>query len=496
MVPCASLALVPVEGLLSRLRTEDAHLKLLFYLISLQRQPPTLNGQAPSFVISQTGTIGTHEGHALQDKAFLVVIRPARLRLYDSADVAIHPPTMRLPPYSVLASWPEPNYVDPETRGSANEIIALGLLILVTLMLGIRLYTRTVISHGFGPDDTLICLAYLPATAFAITNIVADHALGWNRHVWDVRLKYLTDGIKLSLASQSLFDVATSLTKLSMLAMLYRLACASKSRMRFVVLGMMIFVTLSGILFVPILIFQCKPISDYWTLSFQEQDCINESAYVTSAGIINTVVDLIVVLLPIHTVLSLQLAPRQRIIVIALFGAGFIATAAGVARTVLTWRMYNTDNFDVTWHAWSVWFASSIELFLGILCASIPATKPFFSQYLPQILGNIPSKVGRSRKGSKAVTDLESDASAACSVKRESRYISLNPPPIALARDFSSINTSGKPIAMVDVGEKSSPTASSMPETMPPSTGVSIASDWSPLGDSPTPLSPPNTHGR
>jgi hypothetical protein len=59
---------------------------------------------------------------------------------------------------TVVSKWPAPNYVDPETRGLAAVIVMLILVLLVTVLLGIRIYTRIAISKGFGNDDVLIVL--------------------------------------------------------------------------------------------------------------------------------------------------------------------------------------------------------------------------------------------------------------------------------------------------------------------------------------------------
>lgn len=68
---------------------------------------------------------------------------------------------MQTPPLSVIASWPPPNYVNPETRGPAVIIVLAIFLAIVTLLIAIRIYTRIFVSRGFGLDDVLIILAYV-----------------------------------------------------------------------------------------------------------------------------------------------------------------------------------------------------------------------------------------------------------------------------------------------------------------------------------------------
>ncbi|KAI1173295.1 hypothetical protein F4777DRAFT_456664 [Nemania sp. FL0916] len=177
-----------------------------------------------------------------------------------------------------------------------------------------------------------------------------------------------------------LFDLATSLTKLSVLAMVRRLTTTSSNKVEnAIVLILAALITINCLIFILVEIFQCRPISSTWTLSEQSDYCINDAAHLITANIINTVTDFIVAILPIRTTMTLQLSKRQRVIVASLFGIGLIASSVGIARTYFIWLLFTTSDYDTTWQGWNVWLASLVELHLGIICASIPATKPFFA---------------------------------------------------------------------------------------------------------------------
>ncbi|KAI0128949.1 integral membrane protein [Xylariales sp. AK1849] len=294
---------------------------------------------------------------------------------------------MRTIPLSVLASWPKPNYVNPETRGPAAEIVGIILVSLVTIIIVLRLYTRQFISKGFGLDDILIFVSYVPATAYAIVGLIGETYLQWKRHLWDVNPALFVPSLQTSLVELVLFDLSTSATKLSMLAMIHRLTSSSEDRkMNILVRVLAVGISVNAFVFFIVTVFQCRPISAYWTVSSDPKNCINEAAHLLAAGIINTLTDFIIVLLPMHTVMNLDLPKKQKTIVIGLFGAGFLATAAGVVRTYFTWLMTTADDFDTTWNSWAASLASEIELYLGIICASIPAIKPFFATYLPKVI--------------------------------------------------------------------------------------------------------------
>ncbi|ORY63431.1 uncharacterized protein BCR38DRAFT_228272 [Pseudomassariella vexata] len=294
---------------------------------------------------------------------------------------------MRLPLEAVL-KWPRPNFENPQTRGQVGLIVGTTLLTFVTVLLAVRIFTRQYISKGLGLDDILIVLAYIPAIIFAVIAMVAQSHLGWNKHIWDVHEEFFVPSLKASLAVFILFDLASTVTKLSILAMIHRLTVASDDKWtNRCVLIMAGLVCVNGFIFVVVTLFQCRPVSEYWTVSLEPQNCINDDVHLLVAGTINTAEDFTLVFLPIRTVMRLELRRKEKLIVMGLFGAGLLVSCAGIARIYLTWIFATTPDFDLTWTGWDVVLASNVELFLGITCASLPAIKPFFAQYLPQVIG-------------------------------------------------------------------------------------------------------------
>lgn len=173
-----------------------------------------------------------------------------------------------------------------------------------------------------------------------------------------------------------------------MLTLTYRIIGSGSKVLRKVIIGIISIVALQGTLFSLIVISQCRyvflcgqqtktdlrrPISLYWTLSLTPQNCISEPFYLLVCGIINTITDFLVVILPIPTVWGLMLPSREHAILMVLFGAGFIVCAAGIIRTVYTYRV--TVSNDRTWMAFPVWLSSDIELYLGIVSHSISHRK-------------------------------------------------------------------------------------------------------------------------
>ncbi|PKS10012.1 hypothetical protein jhhlp_004637 [Lomentospora prolificans] len=313
----------------------------------------------------------------------------------------------RTPPPEVVAAWPAPNLVNPETRGPAKDIVTIMLWALVSGVLILRLYTRRYISQRIGWDDVLITVAYVTATTFLIVGIIIEHGYGWGKHIWDIPTEDVVSGLQLGLVSFTLFDFATTFIKLSVLALVYRLAAPVSDRIRRFVVFLIVLNVVGMLLYLVLLFTQCRPLSDYWDFfkPADQRNCLDESRGILIAGIYNTIMDFIIVILPMVVVLrSGILRGRQMTVVMALFAIGWLACLAGIVRTYLMYLMTTSADFDFTWHSWVSWFASAIELFLGIICVSIPATKPFFVRYLPRLFDAVPL---RTRTRSAHSKDLE-----------------------------------------------------------------------------------------
>ena len=92
-------------------------------------------------------------------------------------------------------------------------------------------------------------------------NVVVDLggiSYGWNRHVWDIPLNWLTPSFKLAYVAKLLFTIAAFFIMTSLLAFYYRLVRdASMSWFRNVLHAVMAFNILGFLIFFLLQIFEC-----------------------------------------------------------------------------------------------------------------------------------------------------------------------------------------------------------------------------------------------
>ena len=76
----------------------------------------------------------------------------------------------------------------------------------------------------------------------------------------------------------------------------------------------------------------------------------------------------------------------------AIFGLGIVVCVAGGLKTQYIIESMG-HSYDEQWDAYSLWIVTTVEIDVGIICASAPALRPFVVRYLPKVFG---SSRGRS----------------------------------------------------------------------------------------------------
>ncbi|KKK14801.1 hypothetical protein ARAM_006380 [Aspergillus rambellii] len=336
---------------------------------------------------------------------------------------------MQLPPAEVLASWPEPNYINPITRGHSVLIVSIVCSALATIVTGLRIFTRVKITCTAGMDDLLIILGLLFGIAMAAVISVASFYYGWDRHMWDVPLEWLPTVSKLNLTFQILFSLSASLTKLSFLWFCKRILGAGGKGLyqayNLALIAAMNAVAVSSVLFMGLSLFQCHPIHAYWDLMpSSPYSCLDDGAIVFSASVINIFTDFVVTLIPMPLIWNLKLPTRQRIATMSIFALGLVVDVAGSVRTVYVWKSM-IASYDTTWVGWPILLAATVEINIGLICASAPALRPLIAFFLPRLLGPSYQNDSSTGRRTRSMKQLRSSITISKPSRVRSRHYGL-----------------------------------------------------------------------
>ena len=129
-----------------------------------------------------------------------------------------------------------------------------------------------------------------------------------------------------------------------------------------------------------------RPIHAMWDLNPEYPHyCLNDGAAVFSASLVNICTDLLCTVMPMPLIWNLKLPTRQRLAVISIFGLGILVNVAGSVRTAYVYESM-LATYDVTWMGWPILLSATIEINLGLICASAPALRPLLTAVLPRLL--------------------------------------------------------------------------------------------------------------
>ena len=233
----------------------------------------------------------------------------------------------------------------------------------------------------------VLSIAWLGSTAFTTTDSISYYRFDASRHTWDVPIPNFEKIALVAWVAELTFLITGGATKVSILLFYRRLVDgAYPKRWKYAVLAALWFTAAWTVAFSLALVFNCRPTKAYWKafdpLWNEKYHCENTKVNNLLSGIFTVTSDVYTVLLPTIMTHDLSLPIRQRIALNAIFAFGFLVAGASIARTYYLWNA--ASNSDIVWQLANAFICAHLELQLGIICASLPAFRVFFREYLSE----------------------------------------------------------------------------------------------------------------
>ncbi|CAI6341711.1 unnamed protein product [Periconia digitata] len=277
-----------------------------------------------------------------------------------------------------------------ESRGAAIIIGNATCQIVGTLFFLARVYSRGVIINSWKAEDTTLAVAWLFATGFSICQY-AQVYLGYGHHLTYI-FRHLgayhsSVSQQYAFASQILVLFALAAPKLSICLTYLRLVSSDTWGRRLIKL-LIVVVVAPTIPFIFGSIFQCRPISAYWTEGRPASKCAEDISGLWISGGMSIFVDLALVVIVLPQVLRLHLNTRQRWSLISIVMLGLLAAGAGLTRIVRVNTTLRKQDFDPSWDMYDLSIWTATEIYVSLICAAAPGMKPLVSKILPKLLGS------------------------------------------------------------------------------------------------------------
>ncbi|KIX04957.1 uncharacterized protein Z518_05829 [Rhinocladiella mackenziei CBS 650.93] len=327
------------------------------------------------------------------------------------SDTGINEPL--LPPFQQITS---------NNRGPISLATAITLVVITSLTVAVKLWTRLSTTRTLGLNDLAIIFSLSCALGQTISLCLAVND-GLGQHVTDIAASEISDLSKKFYASNILLVLALTGAKASVTLLI--IAIKPLKSVVIACYGMLVFVGVWGVASVFVLAFQCFP--NRWVLGpdsgLGNNTCIDQYAMQVAIRSLDIASDVGIVLLPILMMQKVQVAPKKRLVVMALFGLR-IATPILTAITILSLDdFYHSTPQDRPWNAITPAIWTSVALNVSIVTACIPSIKRFLADWAAGLSGVVISEpfelehsagktnpsgtyIGGSGMGSKIATKL------------------------------------------------------------------------------------------
>ncbi|THV65669.1 hypothetical protein D6D29_10522, partial [Aureobasidium pullulans] len=282
-----------------------------------------------------------------------------------------------LPPPEAFATYPAPNYIDPQTRGKATCITAIVCGVLSIFFVSLRLIARLRIKRGLGWDDFWILFGLIFGICFYINIILGTQLWGYKYHIWDLPPRLYKGAAIIEITAVLFFLLSTSGIRMSLLSFyLHLVRDAGSVGWKRTIHGFVVVTIVLSLAFGLTAVFRCTPVSAYWTYPMPEDaKCFDDSIITLVGGVLVVVADLCTMLLPLPVVLSFNMPIRQRISVAVLLSLGIVVTIVSTTRTVYLWKSL-IGTYDITWQSHPLLICGSVEIVLSIVSPISPTPPP------------------------------------------------------------------------------------------------------------------------
>ncbi|KAK2606307.1 hypothetical protein QQS21_003238 [Conoideocrella luteorostrata] len=273
----------------------------------------------------------------------------------------------------------------------------VSIVIIALRFLGRYMRKRT------GLDDWMMLITVIHYILFVaiLTKVIA---LGGLRHLFYLTPQERVKAVKWTWICQPFVIMGFATGKLSVGILLYRVIGSTtfwrKWSLCFTVVSALVF----SIVNVALTFAQCSPPSALWNphlVETGEAKCWPPSIQTNFAifvSVWNILTDLFLALLPATFLYNLDLTLTKKLGLCVLLGLGITAAVFASVKTMFLTSL--NERSDITWETYNLYVWSGLELFVIIVCGSVPPIKPVYDHFFGKPEVSTANATGYGRYGS------------------------------------------------------------------------------------------------
>ncbi|KAJ5730044.1 uncharacterized protein N7483_004552 [Penicillium malachiteum] len=246
-------------------------------------------------------------------------------------------------------------------------------VVIFTLFVVLRLYTRKKLLNSVGIDDYLVCFALVLHILYTVfVTIATRYGLGQLYATVGDAETYFT-AVKYELFSQVAGLMVIGVGKAAVGMFLLRIV---RNKIHIWVIWVCLFITAVLTLFASItVIVQCVPVQKSWNPSTPGNCWLNFSNVGYTVGSWFVAADLSFAILPWFVVWDLNMKQKEKITVACGLSLGVFAGVCGIVRTV---ALSGLDASEYIYDTVPMLIWSATESCVTIMCSTIPVLRPLY----------------------------------------------------------------------------------------------------------------------
>ncbi|KAH7324397.1 hypothetical protein B0I35DRAFT_424077 [Stachybotrys elegans] len=265
-----------------------------------------------------------------------------------------------------------------ETLAPVLISVCVVLAALVVITTGCRLFANR---HKPWWSDYFVAVALI--LSLAHTGLVLAQTR-YARHQWDVRACWYGGSyMKLLFAQHIILSFAPFFSK-SSIFLLYQQIFGVQNSMRISVRCGIIFTALLYFTNVPVAAALSAPhAGETWSSLLTNGRPQRHLIWAITQAALGVLLDLVIFMLPIPSILRLNLSHKRRVQLLVIFCTALVGVAAGLLS--LVYRVQALDTQDGSWNYTAIIICTVVENDVAIIISSTPGFANFMRVYMPQL---------------------------------------------------------------------------------------------------------------
>ncbi|KAL4997417.1 hypothetical protein BDV10DRAFT_186212 [Aspergillus recurvatus] len=281
----------------------------------------------------------------------------------------------------------------------------------------LRLWVRAHMVRSLGWNDAFIILAFLCAATNTVL-VTVSVQYGTGRHALNLTEYQRTQSMKYQVLSAGFHVMSTNWGKVSVALFLIRIISEVKNH-KLAMYALIVVMTLINTGAVITIFAQCQPTAAIWDHSVAGPEACwppgTQKKYSFFQGASSALTDLILAVYPLFTIKELQMPTKVKLGLGFVLSLGLVAMVAAIIKATHLPDMASYG--DYTWDTINLTIWVSLEQYLIILAACIPALTPLFNIIIRHASSRSKSKPNSTPNGL-----LQGHGSTACSSSRKHKH--------------------------------------------------------------------------